>query len=165
MLVVVIPKKDNKDLWSFHRQEYLKYASQNLIPFAIGIHEFQKLSMNDTVNMYIYVCRDLRYWGLLFLKLIMYSYPSKTCLHTLTLWTNSSRETKITLLHIYFSQNLIISFGTSFIYPKTTCQQILIEFWYKDSSSYTFSQTHILHQIYLKLNYITSYNRVDLLKN
>ena len=55
VLVVVIPKKDNKDLWSFHRQEYLKYASQNLIPFAIGIHEFQKLSMNDTVNMYIYV--------------------------------------------------------------------------------------------------------------
>ena len=106
VLVVVIPKKDNKDLWSFHRQEYLKYASQNLIPFAIGIHEFQKLSMNDTVNMYIYVCRDLRYWGLLFMKLIMYSYPSKTFLHTLTLWANSSRETKITLFtHLLFAKS------------------------------------------------------------
>ena len=39
----------------------MKYASQNLIPFAIGIHEFQKLSMNDTVNMYIYVSAALPY--------------------------------------------------------------------------------------------------------
>ena len=55
VLLVLIPKKDNKDLWSFHRQKYLKYASQNLIPFAICIHEFEKLSMNDAVNVYIYV--------------------------------------------------------------------------------------------------------------
>ena len=30
-------------------------------------------------------------------------------------------------LHICFSQNLIIYFGTSIIYPKTTWQQIFIE--------------------------------------
>ena len=62
MLLVLIPKKDNKDLRSFYRQEYLKYASQNLIPFAISILEFQKLSMIDVVNRYIYVILNLTFY-------------------------------------------------------------------------------------------------------